>query len=181
MYNEIRNKEGLEFDSQGIHTLKGVDVPVGIYKVSCTDFDLLDYKIDTGELIRPLNLNRRTSIIGSTIFLVIVFILSYYFPKWTNQASKVQKTIMVLPFENYTGSDTLHYITAGLHSSLIGDLGRISGFRVISPHTSKIYKDSKKTLAEISHERRNGYSWLGYYARDLLGKDYPAWKAKHGQ
>jgi PelA/Pel-15E family pectate lyase len=36
----------------------------------------------------------------------------------------------------------------------------------------------KATLAEISHERRNGYSWLGYYATDLLANDYPAWQKK---
>ncbi len=36
----------------------------------------------------------------------------------------------------------------------------------------------KRTLAEISYERRTGYSWLGYYAADLLGKDYPAWRKK---
>jgi len=36
----------------------------------------------------------------------------------------------------------------------------------------------KATLAKISHERRNGYSWLGYYAKDLLAKDYPAWQKK---
>jgi PelA/Pel-15E family pectate lyase len=36
----------------------------------------------------------------------------------------------------------------------------------------------KATLAEISHERRTGYSWLGYYATSLLAKDYPAWKKK---
>jgi PelA/Pel-15E family pectate lyase len=36
----------------------------------------------------------------------------------------------------------------------------------------------KATLAEISHERRNGYSWLGYYATDLLAIDYPAWQKK---
>jgi PelA/Pel-15E family pectate lyase len=34
----------------------------------------------------------------------------------------------------------------------------------------------KPRLADISHERRNGYSWFGEYARDLLAKDYPAWK-----
>ncbi|MCP4607326.1 MAG: pectate lyase [Planctomycetes bacterium] len=38
----------------------------------------------------------------------------------------------------------------------------------------------KATLAEISHERRNGYSWLGYYATSLLAKDYPAWEKKVG-
>jgi len=36
----------------------------------------------------------------------------------------------------------------------------------------------KSTLAEISHERRNGYSWLGDYATDLLANDYPAWQKK---
>lgn len=36
----------------------------------------------------------------------------------------------------------------------------------------------KETLAEISYERRNGYSWLGYYATDLLARDYPDWQKK---
>jgi PelA/Pel-15E family pectate lyase len=36
----------------------------------------------------------------------------------------------------------------------------------------------RKTLAKISYERRNGYSWLGYYAKDLLAKDYSAWQRK---
>lgn len=36
----------------------------------------------------------------------------------------------------------------------------------------------RRTLAEISHERRTGYSWLGQYARDLLAKDLPRWRKK---
>jgi PelA/Pel-15E family pectate lyase len=36
----------------------------------------------------------------------------------------------------------------------------------------------RKTLAEISYERRNGYSWLGYYAKNLLAKNYPSWQQK---
>jgi len=36
----------------------------------------------------------------------------------------------------------------------------------------------KDTLAEISYERRTGYSWLGYYPTNLLAKDYPAWQKK---
>ncbi len=32
------------------------------------------------------------------------------------------------------------------------------------------------TLAGISYERRNGYSWLGYYPQQLLKRDLPAWK-----
>ncbi len=36
----------------------------------------------------------------------------------------------------------------------------------------------KPTLAEISYERRNGYSWLGYYAEQLLAHDLPAWRER---
>jgi PelA/Pel-15E family pectate lyase len=36
----------------------------------------------------------------------------------------------------------------------------------------------KATLAEISYERRTGYSWLGNYATSLLAEDYPAWQKK---
>jgi PelA/Pel-15E family pectate lyase len=39
----------------------------------------------------------------------------------------------------------------------------------------------RQTLAEISYERRNGYSWLGYYAQGLLKKDLPAWKRRLGR
>ena len=35
------------------------------------------------------------------------------------------------------------------------------------------------TMAEISRERRTGYSWYGSYAAGLLSKDYPAWRKKH--
>jgi PelA/Pel-15E family pectate lyase len=37
----------------------------------------------------------------------------------------------------------------------------------------------KYRLAEISYERRTGYSWLGTYAATLLERDYPAWQKKH--
>jgi PelA/Pel-15E family pectate lyase len=38
----------------------------------------------------------------------------------------------------------------------------------------------KYDVAEIEAERRNGYSWLGYWGDTLLTKDYPAWKARTG-
>lgn len=34
----------------------------------------------------------------------------------------------------------------------------------------------KSALADIGYERRNGYSWYGAYARELLEQDYPKWK-----
>jgi PelA/Pel-15E family pectate lyase len=36
----------------------------------------------------------------------------------------------------------------------------------------------KYSLAEIGHERRNGYAWLGTWPRRLLEREFPAWKQK---
>ena len=36
----------------------------------------------------------------------------------------------------------------------------------------------KPKLADIGYERRNGYSWFGEYASDLLTKDYPDWQRR---
>ncbi len=40
---------------------------------------------------------------------------------------------------------------------------------------------AKFQLSEISYERRNGYGWLGDWPKDLLDRDYPAWKRKLGR
>ena len=36
----------------------------------------------------------------------------------------------------------------------------------------------RDSIDKISYERRNGYSWLGGYARKLIGMEYPAWKKR---
>ena len=39
-------------------------------------------------------------------------------------------------------------------------------------------RDGKKVyeLSELERERRTGYRWYGYFGRDLLEKEYPAWR-----
>jgi PelA/Pel-15E family pectate lyase len=39
----------------------------------------------------------------------------------------------------------------------------------------------RDSIDQISYERRNGYSWLGEYARGLLAKDYPNWKKENAR
>jgi TolB-like protein/Tfp pilus assembly protein PilF len=58
----------------------------------------------------------------------------------------------VLPFDNYTGTDTLDYFVAGMHDALIGDIGKISALRVISTTTARTYKTVEKSIPEIAAE-----------------------------
>ncbi len=39
----------------------------------------------------------------------------------------------------------------------------------------------KRTLAEIGHERRNGYAWYGTWPQRLLEQEVPAWKRRIGR
>ena len=84
-------------------------------------------------------------------FIVIVGLLTFNIiggPKGL-KAGDVQ-SLLVLPFDNFTGDDQLDYITAGMHSSLIGDMGQISGLRIISKTTANIYKNLNLSLPEIA-------------------------------
>ena len=36
----------------------------------------------------------------------------------------------------------------------------------------------RASLAEIEHERRVGYAWVGNWPRALIEKEYPAWRAR---
>ncbi len=151
VYNDIKNKEGLEIDYIGEQPLKGVTKPVGIYKVTCQDENLLDFSFDTGELVRPFSFGRTTIVVGIMVIALVAYALYYLLPKVINPPSKQDQSVLVLPFTNYTG-DTLDYFVEGMHDILIGNVGKISALRVLGRTTANAYKDTEKSLTEIAEE-----------------------------
>jgi len=71
-------------------------------------------------------------------------------------SSKLQagdiESLVILPFENFTGDEELANMVSGMHSLLIGDMGRISGLRVIGRTSSMIYRKAEMTASEIAKE-----------------------------
>jgi len=62
------------------------------------------------------------------------------------------QSLVILPFDNFTGDDELNYFVSGMHASLIGDMGRVGGLRVISKTSSNTYKGVEKSIPEIASE-----------------------------
>ena len=62
------------------------------------------------------------------------------------------QSLVVLPFENFTGDDQLDNMVSGMHAMLVGDMGRISGVRVLGKTTSNVYKDVDISATEIASE-----------------------------
>jgi TolB-like protein/tetratricopeptide (TPR) repeat protein len=103
-------------------------------------------------LIRPLGVRKATTIIGFVLIVLMLFAGYYFLPKNANASPGVGRSLMILPFDNFTGSDELDYFVSGMHSSLIGDVGKISALRVISKTTSNAYKAEEKSIPEIATE-----------------------------
>ena len=152
VYNDIRNKKGLDVEYIGEKPLKGVVKEVGIYKVRLSQDSSLDFTIDTGELIQPYSHKRSTIVIGIMIIAVIAFALFYAIPKLKKSTLDQGWSVLVLPFDNYTGSDTLEYFTAGMHNALIGEIGKIGQIHVKSKTTANAYKNVDKSIPEIASE-----------------------------
>ena len=62
------------------------------------------------------------------------------------------QSVLILPFQNYTGDDQLDIVISGMHSALIGNVGRISDLKVMSKTTSDFYNDVDMTLSQIAAE-----------------------------
>lgn len=62
------------------------------------------------------------------------------------------ESLVVLPFDNFTGDEQLEYFVSGMHASLIGDMGQIGGMRVISKTSSNSYKGADKSIPQIATE-----------------------------
>ena len=152
VYNDIKNKEGLEIDYLGEQPLKGVTKPVGIYKVTCQDENLLDFSFDTGELVRPFSFGRTTIVVGIMVIALLAYALYYLLPKLTKSSSEPGTSVLVLPFNNYLGTDTLDYFVAGMHDALISDIGKISALNVKSKTTANAIKNINKSIPEIAEE-----------------------------
>jgi TolB-like protein len=150
VYSDIKNKEGLEAEFLGEYNLKGLSTTTGIYKVSSQDTSLIDYSVDTGELVNPLKIGRRSIILGILIIALVSYLLYYYLPGLNDTSTGTKKGLIVLPFVNYTGTDTTGYFVDGMHSQLIGDIGKVSAIKVISKTTARAYKE--KSIPEITAE-----------------------------
>jgi len=86
-------------------------------------------------------------------FLVILALVTFNLvgSKKRLHAGDIQ-SLVILPFDNYTGDDKLGTMVSGMHSLLIGDMGRIGGLRVLGNTTSNKYKDAKLSAPEIADE-----------------------------
>ncbi len=153
----IRSKSDIQTKLLGEFNLKNVDYPVRTYAVQGEDLP-----IPTNAKINKLKgKGLKERIFGSAISYT-VFVLLLITGVWWGRSQffgdqSKSNSLVVLPVDNYTGSDSLDYYMAGVHSSLINGIGKISSLRVPSKTTANAYKNAGKSMKEISSELNVNY------------------------
>ncbi|MFO7257012.1 MAG: helix-turn-helix domain-containing protein [Bacteroidota bacterium] len=96
------------------------------------------------------NRKKRVFMLAGAVVLAaaMTFVVFYAF----RPAPPRQVALAVLPLENLTGSDEQTYFVSGIHDALIGQLGRISGLRVISRTSTLRYPSRDMLLQDIARE-----------------------------
>jgi adenylate cyclase len=86
-------------------------------------------------------------------FVVIIGLVTFNIIGGTKElrAGDIQ-SLVILPFDNFTGEEDLESLVSGMHSSLITDLGRISGLRVLGKTTSSVFQNVDLTATDIASE-----------------------------
>ena len=87
----------------------------------------------------------------SLVVIVALIVLNIVSGPKELRAGDIQ-SLVILPFENYTGDDQLENMVAGMHSILIGDMCRISGLRVIGKTSSRLYREVDMSAGDIADE-----------------------------
>jgi len=87
----------------------------------------------------------------SLVIIMALIVLNIVPMGKTIKAGDIQ-SLVILPFDNFTGDEQLENMVSGMHSLLIGDIGRIGGLRVLGNTTSNKYKDVRLSAPEIAAE-----------------------------
>lgn len=87
-----------------------------------------------------------------SLIVIIALIIINLAPSGRGKRSGPIQSLIFLPFENYTGDNGLEFLVAGIHSSLINDMGKVSALRVISEGTANTFKNSDYSIPQIASE-----------------------------
>ena len=71
---------------------------------------------------------------------------------WFSDSTVEGVRLIVLPIQDLSGDKNGEFLVAGIHSTIIDEIGKIGALQVISRTTSKKYQDSPKTITEIADE-----------------------------
>ncbi|WP_372950342.1 helix-turn-helix domain-containing protein [Mariniphaga sp.] len=96
--------------------------------------------------------NRKLMVWGLVLlFVPLLFLANKYFFEESGKPD-LEKSIAVLPFKNLSDDSENKYFADGIMDDMLNHLSHIEDFRIISRTSTEKYRNSEKSLAQISKE-----------------------------
>lgn len=107
---------------------------------------------------------RKLVLIGASLLIILLALIGYLAlfpriaPKFMNSAVAIsEKSIAVLPFDNFSGDKENAYFTDGIQDEILTDLSRIADLKVISRTSVDQYRGVARNLKEIGKALQVAY------------------------
>jgi adenylate cyclase len=150
VYNQVRQKVGIEFESLGEHRVKNIAEPVAVYRVLLSTAEARSRTV-----VWLANLRHQPRVIGA---LVLVLLLAggmaagwRWYPRAEPSSSGVP-AIAVLPFDNLSGDPRLGYFSDGVSEDIITMLSRFPDLAVVARNSSFTYKGKAVDIRQVGRE-----------------------------
>ena len=160
VYDSIKNKLSLGYESLGEHTVKNIKDPVRVYRMRVGPDAAALY---VSEEKKPAVKRWQWKVLAAAIVLILgaVAVWNFYFRLPAIEPASVEKmayplpdkpSIAVLPFDNMSGDPDQEYIADNISENIITALSSIPTMFVIARNSSFTYKGKPVKIQQVSEE-----------------------------
>jgi TolB-like protein/Flp pilus assembly protein TadD len=160
VYDSIKNKLSLGYESLGEHTVKNIKDPVRVYRMRVgPDAAALGVSKE-----KKLAVKRwQWAVLAGMVVVILgaVAVWNFYFRLPSIEPASVERmafplpdkpSIAVLPFVNMSGDPEQEYFSDGMTEDLITNLSQVSGLFVIGRNSTFTYKEKPVNIRQVAEE-----------------------------
>jgi TolB-like protein/class 3 adenylate cyclase/Tfp pilus assembly protein PilF len=163
VYDQIKNKLGLEYECLGEQPVKNIPEPVRVYRVlsipGAAAHRVVKAKEAVGRKWRKISLAIAAVVI---VAAAAVAVWNFYLrPSPPVEVASVEKmayqlpdkpSIAVMPFVNFSGDPEQEYLSDGISENIISTLSKLPTLFVIARGSTFAYKDKAVKIKHVSQE-----------------------------
>ena len=161
VYDSIKNKLSLGYESLGEHNVKNIQDPVRIYRMRVGPE--ASVAVDKIEKSGPRNWQKAALVVVAVLVVVAGgwAIWNFYFRLPSVEPASVEKmayplpdkpSIAVLPFVNMSGDPEQEYFVDGITNDIITDLSEFKFLFIIASNSTFTYKGKPVKVQQVSEE-----------------------------
>ena len=153
IFDKIRNQPDFKSVSLGKFEFKNVDEPMEVFALANEELVIPKREELSGKLKEvQKGSSRKKWIVASSVLVVLAVAAFFISGKWKNKNGFKGKdrSVVILPFDNYTNSPEEASFIDGITEEITTQLAKIADIKVIGRTSAVFFKNSKKPLDQIA-------------------------------